>query len=425
MPAPRKVRPPLTKRRIDGAKPAVNDHFLWDGAEHGLGVKITPAGSKIFILQKSVQGRLKRITIGHHGDITLETARKLARRLNGEIAQGRDPVADARAAREEKERRERCEKTVSDLWDRYWLEVVSTENRPRTSVEKRYMWFSRIEPRIGALKIGHVTGEDVGAVVREAMRIDKNGEIVGGRGAAGNVYRLMHHMFVKALAWGMRPRELGNPLETVTEPKLPRRERLLTNGEVEAILKAVEKAAADKSEHEATLAVIKAAILTGARISELLGLQWKEVRQDELELHLSNTKTGFSRRPISEEAMGVINSVGRLPGCPFVFRSPRDPQRAIEYTTVRKAFERIADRAGVPNCTLHTIRHWFSTMTANSVSNPRIGMALTGHKSHAAYLNYVHADRDRARALAEQLGAFVRSMKAADNVVALKKTKKG
>ena len=90
---------------------------------------------------------------------------------------------------------------------------------------------------------------------------------------------------------------------------------------------------------------------------------------------------------------------------------------------MRKAFERIADRAGVPNCTLHTIRHWFSTMTANSESNPRIGMALTGHKSHAAYLNYVHADRERARALAEQLGAFVRSMSGVDNVAPLQKAK--
>jgi integrase len=337
MPAPRKARSPLTKRRIDAAKSAPKDHFLWDGTEHGLGVKITPASAKIFILQKSVQGRLKRVTLGRYGDMSLEVARKLTRRLNGEIAQGRDPIADARAAREEKERRERSEKMVCDLWDRYWLEIVSTENRPRTATEKRYMWHSRVEHRIGDLKIKDVTSEDAAALVREALRVDDEGRIVGGRAAAGNVYRLLHHMFGKALAWGMRPRELGNPLETVTEPKVARRERLLTNGEVGALPKAVEDAAADKSEHEAALAAIKAAILTGARISELLGLQWKEVRQDELELHLSNTKTGFSRRPISEEAMCVINSVGRLPGCPFVFRSPRALAGAIEYSTVRKA----------------------------------------------------------------------------------------
>jgi integrase len=56
----------------------------------------------------------------------------------------------------------------------------------------------------------------------------------------------------------------------------------------------------------------------------------------------------------------------------------------------------------VKNCTLHTLRHWTATMTANSVSNARVGMALTGHKSRAAYMNYVHAEKDLARALADQ-----------------------
>ena len=59
-------------------------------------------------------------------------------------------------------------------------------------------------------------------------------------------------------------------------------------------------------------------------------------------------------------------------------------------------------------------------MTANSVSNPRIGMALTGHKSHVAYLNYVHSDKEQARALADQLAALATGLaKAEPNVVAL------
>ncbi|MDA8232897.1 MAG: hypothetical protein M0006_16320 [Magnetospirillum sp.] len=72
--------------------------------------------------------------------------------------------------------------------------------------------------------------------------------------------------------------------------------------------------------------------------------------------------------------------------------------------------------------TLHTIRHWFATMTANSVSNPRVGMALTGHKSHAAYMNYIHGDKEQARALADQLAALANGLsKAKPKVVALPK----
>jgi hypothetical protein len=57
-------------------------------------------------------------------------------------------------------------------------------------------------------------------------------------------------------------------------------------------------------------------------------------------------------------------------------------------------------------------------MTANSVSNPRVGMALTGHKSHAAYMNYIHADKEQARALAEQLAALADGLGKADSNVA-------
>jgi hypothetical protein len=61
-------------------------------------------------------------------------------------------------------------------------------------------------------------------------------------------------------------------------------------------------------------------------------------------------------------------------------------------------------------------------MTANSVSNQRVGMALTGHKSHAAYMNYVHGDKEQARALAEQLAALASGLAAAGaNVVDLRK----
>ncbi len=423
MPRPRKARPALTKRTIDAARPQPKDHFLWDGAEHGLGVKVTPAGSRIFILQKTVRGRLKRITLGPYGDLTLEAARRQARQLNGEIASGRDPVADARAQRAERERIERSEKTVADLWDRYWLEIVSTENRPSTAAEKRRMWKSRIEPAIGVLKLKDVTDQDVGAIVRDTMQLDGEGRAVRGRGAAGNFYRLMHHLFAKALAWGMRSRELGNPLENLSEPKVPRRERLLNSGEVGALLAAIRDARAAGSEHETVLGAIEALILTGARTSEILGLQWDDVRKEELELHLRDTKTGFSRRPISAEAMAVIEHTGRAPGCPFVFRSPKYPSRPVEYSTVRMAFKRVATVAGVQRCTLHTVRHWFSTATAKRVSNPRVGMSLTGHKSHAAYMGYVHNEEDEARALADEIGAFAASLRGRDNVVPLQKAK--
>jgi integrase len=315
---------------------------------------------------------------------------------------------------------ERRQRTVRDLWGRYSKEVVAIENKPRTAADKTRMWERRIEPAIGHLKINDVSEEDAGAVVRAPLRLDAAGQVIGGKAEAGNLYRLLHHMFRKALQWSLRAKEAGNPLESVTEPKVARRERLLTGGEIGALIQALDAAEADGAEQPQAIAAIRAAILTGARISELLTLRWRDIRREEMELHLPDTKTGFSRRPISAAAFAVFDGVERMPGVEFVFRAVNTPTEPLPYNTVEKVFRRIARRAGIERCTLHTIRHWFATMTANSVSNARVGMALTGHKSHAAYMNYINGDKEQERALADQLAALANGLAKADpNVVAI------
>jgi integrase len=355
-------------------------------------------------------GELRKARRTGQGHATLREAAEASRRERREMAEH-----EASQARQQR--------TVADLWDRYSKEVVAIKNKPSTVVEKTRMWRKRVEPAIGNLKISDVTEEDAGAVVRAPLRLDAAGQIIGGKAEAGNLYRLLHHMFHKALQWKLRAKEAGNPLEGVTEPKVNRRERLLTGGEIGALMKALDSAESDMTEHSQTTAAIRAAILTGARISELLTLRWQNVRRDEMELHLTDTKTGFSRRPISSAALAVLDDLQRIPGIDFVFRAINKPETPLAYNTVEKAFRRIASRGGVERCTLHTIRHWFATMTANSVSNARVGMALTGHKSHAAYMNYIHGDKEQARALADQLATIANGLAKADpNVTALRKS---
>jgi integrase len=329
--------------------------------------------------------------------------------------------ANRRAKREKAEAEaafERRQRSVADLWDRYSKEVVAIENRPSTVAEKARMWTRRVGPTIGHLKINDITEQDVGGVVRSPLRLDAKGRVIGGKAEAGNIYRLLHHMFSKALQWNLRAKEAGNPLEGVSEPKVNRRERLLTSGEIGALMKALEAAEVDGAEHPQVIAAIRAVIFTGARISELLTLRWQDIRRDEMELHLSDTKTGFSRRPISAAVLAVLDGVEQMPGVEFVFRAVNKPTAPLAYGTAENAFRRIVRHAGIERCTLHTIRHWFATMTANSVSNARVGMALTGHKSHAAYLNYIHGDKEQAHALAAQLAALANGLAKANPNVA-------
>jgi integrase len=388
---------------------------------------------RYFTLRFSVDGRQVEEALGWSSEgwtvaraqEELSRLRKAKRTGEGPATLRREAEANRQAERqraEDEAAEARRQKTVEELWDRYSKEVVAIENKPSTAAEKIRMWERRIKPAIGHLKINDVTEEDAGKVVREPLRLDKDGQVIGGKAEAGNIYRLLHHMFRKALGWGLRQKELGNPLENVAEPKVRRRERLLTGGEIGALLRELDKAEAKKTEHPRVIAAIRVVILAGPRISEPLGLRWSEIRRDDMELHLPDTKTGFSRRPISAATLAVLESVERVPGVEFVFPDIKAPSRPLPYHKVEKAFRRIVAAAGVKNCTLHTIRHWFSTMTANSISNQRVGMALTGHKSLAAYMGYVHGDKEQARALAEQLAALASGLALAGaNVTPLRK----
>ena len=61
-------------------------------------MRITARGVKTFVLQRRVNGKERRITIGRFGPLTAEQARREATKLLGAIATGRDPVAERKHA---------------------------------------------------------------------------------------------------------------------------------------------------------------------------------------------------------------------------------------------------------------------------------------------------------------------------------------
>ena len=81
----------ITKRTVDAAKAHTTDSYLWDRELTGFGLKVTPAGRKVYLVQYQLggrKGRTRRVTIGQHGQVTPTFARAEAKRLLGEIAAG-------------------------------------------------------------------------------------------------------------------------------------------------------------------------------------------------------------------------------------------------------------------------------------------------------------------------------------------------
>ncbi|HEX6010667.1 MAG TPA: Arm DNA-binding domain-containing protein, partial [Geminicoccaceae bacterium] len=201
MPRPRQAHPALTKRGVDAAQARPRRYLIFDGDVHGFALKVEPTGRKVFLVQKAVAGRTVRVTIATYPDLTLDQARREAQAVVAKLARGGDPTAERREAVEARRRAGRDAFTVADLWARYLAEEIGPRNKPSTAALKRRLWRTAIEPPIGRLPLREVTGADLSAIVRGPLRFDGKGQLVGGRAAAGNLYRLLHHLFGKALVW--------------------------------------------------------------------------------------------------------------------------------------------------------------------------------------------------------------------------------
>lgn len=68
----------LPKPTVEGKKTQI---FYRDEQLMGFGLRITSGGARAYFVETRIDGRNKRITIGRHGQITPEQARKEAKRL--------------------------------------------------------------------------------------------------------------------------------------------------------------------------------------------------------------------------------------------------------------------------------------------------------------------------------------------------------
>ncbi len=77
------MRMKLTKRAVERIAPeAEREVIVWDQDLRGFGLRVKPSGVRSYIIQfRNAHGRSRRLTIGQHGVLTPEQARRQAKLL--------------------------------------------------------------------------------------------------------------------------------------------------------------------------------------------------------------------------------------------------------------------------------------------------------------------------------------------------------
>ena len=129
----------LTKRIVEKLKAEDKDAIYWDGELTGFGLRVRASGRKYYVVQFRANGRLRRMTLGRHGAVTPETARRRAMALISEAKGGKDP-----AALRDKGRKAA---TMKVLGKRFLEEYVPVHCKPSTAYEYRRSVKFFIDPR--------------------------------------------------------------------------------------------------------------------------------------------------------------------------------------------------------------------------------------------------------------------------------------
>jgi len=89
----------LTKKIVDDAQlPISKDQvFYRDDQLKGFALRVTASGTKSFVVEKNIGNKVRRITLGKYGALTVEQARKEAQKIIGQIATGINPIAEKQA----------------------------------------------------------------------------------------------------------------------------------------------------------------------------------------------------------------------------------------------------------------------------------------------------------------------------------------
>lgn len=313
----------LTKTVVDRKSPEERDSYLWDTQLPRFGLRVTPSGAKIYLIQyrpKSAPGfsaNTRRITIGQHGKPwTIDRAREEARKLLATVDLGRDPFLDRldeRAAEQaasaaadeiEKAAAARRRDNFAAVVKRY-TDLRGKKNRS-WSETKRLLQFDAV-PAWGERHIADVGRADV------ADLLDK----IAQRSPA--VSRATYAALRSLFAW-CAERDLveRSPCEGLTAPARPQaRDRVLSDVELRSIWRACEPLGFPFGH------LVKLLMLTGQRRAEVAGMSLTELDLEAAVWRIPAERTKNAKAhevDLSPQALAVLSQIPKTTGLLFPAR---------------------------------------------------------------------------------------------------------
>jgi integrase len=201
---------------------------------------------------------------------------------------------------------------------------------------------------------------------------------------------LLSHAFTWAVSeWGLERKD--NPVLLVKKPPAnPARTRRLSEEEWGRFWTAVQECRTPWFRY-----LVKLALATTMRKSELIGITWDRVSTTARMVTVDG-KTGNRHVPLSREALGILEEWKRVDPLSYQGRVFKVTENAVNLV-----FRRVCDRSHIHNFRFHDLRHeGISRYMERGDLTPQEVMTISGHKTLAMLSRYTHL---RISTLADRL----------------------
>jgi integrase len=378
------------------------DSYTWDEEQPGLSIRIK-GGKRSWVVWYAVDGRRRKVTIGHVAGLPLKAARQEAGRI---VASGK-AGEDVLAARETT--KAKAADTLGALVRIYLERRAKPRQRPRTYLETERYLLRRWAP-LHDRPVASVTRRDVAARLEE-IRVD-HGPIAANR---ARVY------LNGCYSWAMRQGLVeANPIVGTEAPAAEtKRDRVLSPPELAAVWRASE----GRGEFGT---IVRLLMLTGARRDEVAGLRWPELDLDRALWTLPAARSKNKREheaPLARQAVALLTARERVGEVVFGRRGRRP---FSGFSRAKASLDRALGDA-VAQWTLHDLRRSAVTHMVELGVAPHVVEAcinhISGHKSGVAGIynraTYREPKQAAMQAWADHLEALVERREPASNIVAI------
>ena len=286
------MRDKVSKRTIDAlrqsAQSAGRTIYLYDTDTRGFGALATKTSACSYFIELRFGGYKspKRISLGKHGALTPEEARKLAKEELGKIALGTDVI---QAKKDEREKLTGA--TFAEVVDRY---LSSHAENTRYWKEKRSRLRSSDAKPVAEKPLAKIRRADIAAMIDDVK--------ARSHAAARMLFADIRPIFKWAVDRGLID---ASPLADMKGPKpVDARDRVLEPHEIKALWDATAEM------NWPFASIFRLLLLTGARREEVGGMRWAELDLDNALWAIPGARTKNSRPhriPLTQQAVAMLD----------------------------------------------------------------------------------------------------------------------